>query len=284
VSLLFGIPDFYHRFGYATALVNSVVRIPTRQAERARARLAARAIAEQDIPLLQAMYEQDCRGRSGPLARQPATWSRMLRGWAWHDAPQHCAVYALDGTLRGYAFWRPDRRRCHVDELLAADLEALESLLAVLAQEAVARRVEYIHFRVPADHPVALLARRLGGTVETRLPYNSDGMLRVLDLQAVLDALAPALGARLASAHGPSAVRLVARTPEGDAAVDIGGPGGETLLCTTTLPVAGQLFMGFRAPAEAAAAGDLTADPVALPLLQTLFPAGYPYCWSFDQF
>lgn len=82
VSLLFGIPDFYHRFGYATALVNSVVRIPTRQAELARGRLAARAITEPDIPLLQALYEQDCRGRSGALARQPAAWSRMLRGWA----------------------------------------------------------------------------------------------------------------------------------------------------------------------------------------------------------
>lgn len=76
----------------------------------------------------------------------------------------------------------------------------------------------------------------------------------------------------------------MACTPEGVAAVDIGGPGGETVECTTTLPVAGQLVVGFRAPTEAAAAGDLTVNPGALPLLQTLFPAGYPYCWSFDQF
>jgi predicted acetyltransferase len=284
LSLLFGIPDFYHRFGYATALVNSVVRIPTRQAELARASLVARAITEPDIPLLRALYEQDCRGRSGPLARQPAAWSRMLRGWAWHDAPQHCAVHADDGTLRGYAFWRPDRRRCHVDELIAADFEALESLLAVLAREAVARRVEYIHFRVPADHPVALLARRLGGTVETRLPYNSDGMLRVLDLQAVLDRVAPALAVRLATIRSPSAVRLVVHAPEGTATRDISEPGGAIVECRTTLPVAGQLLMGFRDPAEAAAAGELTTDPAALPLLQMLFPAGYPYCWSYDHF
>lgn len=284
VSLLFGIPDFYHRFGYATALVNSVVRIPTRQAELARALLPARAITEADIPMLQALYEQDCRRRSGPLARQTSAWTRMLRGWAWHEASQHCVVYAHDGTIRGYAFWRPDRRRCHVDELLAADLQALESLLAVLAREAVARRVEYIHFRVPADHAVALLARRLGGTIETRLPYNADGMLRVVDLQAVLDAVAPALAGRLASGRGPSGVRLVARTPEGVAAASIGEPGGETVEFSTTLPVAGQLLMGFRDPAEAAAAGDLTIDAGALPLLQRLLPPGSPYCWSFDQF
>ncbi len=284
VSLLFGIPDFYHRFGYATALVDSVVRIPTRQAELARALLPARTITAPDIPMLQALYEQDCRGRSGPLVRPAGSWTRMLQGWAWHEAPQHCVVHAQDGTLRGYAIWRPDRRRCHVDELIAADFQALESLLAVLAREAVARRVEYIHFRVPADHPVAALARRLGGTVEARLPYKSDGMLRVLDLQAVLNALAPALVARLACVRGPSAVRLVAHTPEGVAAADIGGPGSETIECSTTLPVAGQLLMGFRDPAEAAAAGDLTIDTGALPLLQRLLPPGVPYCWSFDRF
>jgi|DewCreStandDraft_2_1066082.scaffolds.fasta_scaffold00567_26 predicted acetyltransferase len=284
VSLLFGIPDFYHRFGYATALVNSVVRIPTRQAELARALLPARSVGEPDIPLLHQLYEQDCRGRSGPLVRRESAWTRMLRGWAWHEAPQRCAVHAEDGTLCGYAFWRPNRRRCHVDELIAADIHALESLLAVLAREAVARRVEYIHFRVPADHPVALLARRLGGIIELTLPYDAEGMLRVLDLQAVLDRVAPALAARLATIRSPSAARLVVHTPEGTATCDIGGPGGAIVECRTTLPVAGQLLMGFRDPAEAAAAGELTTDPAALPLLQTLLPAGFPYCWSYDHF
>ena len=52
VSLLHGIPDFYHRYGFAPCMPEYTLRIATVDAERASGPLALRSLKEGDYPAI----------------------------------------------------------------------------------------------------------------------------------------------------------------------------------------------------------------------------------------
>ncbi|MHC4248632.1 MAG: GNAT family N-acetyltransferase [Planctomycetota bacterium] len=69
VSALFGIPDFYPRFGYAVCMPECECSLSTRDAERAEQSLEWSVMSDADAPAVLALYDETNRARTGTLVR-----------------------------------------------------------------------------------------------------------------------------------------------------------------------------------------------------------------------
>src|SRR5262249_49323551 len=72
-AMLFGIPDFYDKFGYAVCLPACRFEVQTRDAERAPATLVRRPYAPEDPPAVQQIYAANNADLSGSIVRSEKT-------------------------------------------------------------------------------------------------------------------------------------------------------------------------------------------------------------------
>jgi predicted acetyltransferase len=305
VSLLFGISDFYWRFGYAPVLPEYDVSLSTRDAERLVAsRPAAGAVAvrpgrPEDGPALLDLYTRANARRSGTLRRTAEAFDTRpkpdVQNWWFH--PRRYVVAERDGAAAGYVALSGDPSAFRVREIVVPEehvATAGTALVGALTEEALARRLERIRLPLPPDEPLMGLLRPVGCKMEVTYPSNSSGMGRIVDLPALAAALTPALAERagaLPDATRPGALELIApATPEGAAGAEpemraslrwADGPA-----VTLTLPQAAlcQLLHGYRGIDELRIDYPEAVAAAAAPLVRALLPAGYPHMWSPDHF
>jgi predicted N-acetyltransferase YhbS len=307
MSGLFGIQDFYHRFGYATWSANHELSIQTRDAERARGLLHVGEASAADGSELVALYNQANCLRTCSLVR-PDDWPRFRDGFGDASADEDPGAYAGrggvlaarddSGQIVGYAALSQSTDVTAVAELASrpgsARAEVFESLLARLAATAVERRCGEIKFLLPQDHAFCAFARRYGCEVKSEYRRNGGAMGRIICLRSLFEKLAPELSRRLKEAHG--------ELPESASAAlvtDIGSVGlrcdrGEVSIADredsgdlrVELPqnVLAQLVVGYRDVDDAIGEADVRIPAGAVLLLRTLFRLGTPYTWRADRF
>src|SRR5437763_13954866 len=100
LSMLYGIRDFYPKFGYATAGPDHYVVRKDLSATALPPEWQARPFEEPDLPALRRLYER--QPGVGAAEREPGAWRRL---GSPGDEPTDCRVL-LDpgGSLRGYAW------------------------------------------------------------------------------------------------------------------------------------------------------------------------------------
>lgn len=302
LSLLFGITDFYHRFGYAPVLAEYALTISTRHAERflgeAHADTAhVRAGATEDAPALLELYTRVNSTRSGTLRRAAEkldpTPKRDVENW-WTHA-RRILLAEEGGRPAGYAVLSGNPAQFRVTEVVVPAehvARAGVALVAALTHEAVERRLESMRLPLPPDEPLALLLQQAGCKVEVTYPANGDGMGRIVDLAALIDTIQPSLAARAARlpvGERPGRLELICEgnAEEPGQRVDVALSSSTTdRAIKLALPQQQlcQLVMGYRRidairwqkPGACA-----EADMVAL---RQLFPEGYPHMWGLDHF
>jgi predicted N-acetyltransferase YhbS len=312
VSLLFGISDFYWRFGYTPVLPEYTLSLSTRDAERLEAGGATiRPSVPDDAGALLELYTRVNAGRSGTLQRTERAFDARprdeLENWWFH--PRRFLVAEVGGRVAGYAVLHGDPSRFRVLEVAvpAEDVAtAGAALLGALAQEAVRRRVERVRLPLPPDAAPAALARQIGCQQEITYPANGDGMGRIVHLAALAEALTPAIAPRLAALPGGASVGTLHLVCPGEPArpASAGAPAGqpgnqrdppetEAVLSfgagravRLALPQQRlcQLLMGYRGVDDLRIQHPDAVSPEDLPIVRTLFPAGYPHMWAIDHF
>ncbi|NLG28740.1 MAG: GNAT family N-acetyltransferase [Chloroflexi bacterium] len=283
LSALFGIPDYYHRFGFASALVEAECTVWTRNAELAQPRYAVREFEPRDARPIAELYEAHTAPRSGAIVRDPATWKGIAKGAEWTDRVGTFVVEEGERLL-GYASYNLDARRFSLGEVGAADASVYGTLLAEAARRAVAQRVERVVFCLPPDDPFGLYCRRYGAEFKLSYTRCAGGMVRIIDQSAVLHKVQPVLALRLACsalAGWQGALRF-----ETDLGTDTlaFGAGGPTLRVALSQGELTQLLLGYRPVADLLFEGAAQVDADAAPLLDALFPPGHPYVWMSDRF
>ncbi|MDP6042033.1 MAG: GNAT family N-acetyltransferase, partial [Candidatus Latescibacteria bacterium] len=73
MSILFGIADFYHRYGYAVAFASQSMQVATAQLLKLNGSLRARTGRKADLAVMRQLYRRYNAGRSGMDAR-PSNW------------------------------------------------------------------------------------------------------------------------------------------------------------------------------------------------------------------
>ncbi len=282
LSLLFGIPNFYHRFGYATALVPATLTVSAVHLADLPA-AATRPFPEGDLPALSALLEADLEARACAIVRDEALWR-------YRGVPNALTVVEQEGRPAAYFTAEERKDDLLVREAVAAG-DACRALVSALGARAAAAGKETIRVQgVPPDHPVARCLCLRGARVELCYERNQGGMMRILRLEDTLRKLLPELERRLAASP------LGARSTSLGFDTDLGSfglvceKGSITLAPAATAQVTLpqwallQMMTGFASPGDLLLAGSATAAPEAIPWLEALFPRRWPTAIPTDCF
>jgi hypothetical protein len=260
LSTLFGIEDFYQKFGYETTGPEYTVVLPLAEATAPTRSLPRgwrfRPLTPGDMPAVMRLYHANTRRATGALVRHDAgddpseterladlnpdarkiglrAWNR-LQGIAVEPGEDACRVLVdQSGRIGAYAWfganwWMGIRRRdlpgaFHIAEGMARDAEVADTLLVacrIWAEEAGSDG-DGIALAIPPEGPVAMAAAYEGGQMLGVYTRGGNFMGRVLDLGRLLRLLQPELAARVRSARLPFQGRLNFRTDEDEAAIVI---------------------------------------------------------------
>lgn len=289
LTALFGIHEYYHKFGYATFMGEHTVTMSLRDSSRVESEDLDWEISDDSGYFkeeIAGIYETTNALWVGARARDPSTWPGFRKGVSW-EHPAKPLVLKSSGRVVAYAALE---RWPSPEELLVAEVgakghsvELYRSLLKVLYKLALEERKSHIKVHAPPDHPFTRLARVYGCTVESFYPWSGGGMARVIRLRELLEAIKPELELRSRDLEGCVTIRtggeeVTLRCRRGD--VDIEEGGSSTNIVELDPGEAAQLVLGYsdfvRMQSRSKAQGSLK-------ILSTLFPSGEPYVWQPDR-
>jgi predicted acetyltransferase len=287
-SFLFGIHDFYHRFGYSTCMPEHDLRLETREAERAQPGLRMRAARKADLPQLLRVYARGNDDRTASVVRPPSWGGFRMGSGFFVKASVQVAVDQRD-RVRGYLVYDEVANRSRAAEVGGAGEEVFGGLMRFLARRAVSRRCEEVSASIPPDHPFTLYARQFGCRVETRSARNGGPMGRIVLLEPFMVRILPELERRwgipvtgkplgittdigsCALVPDQGRLRLLGRNP---------GGGGLRLSQEALM----QLLLGYYGPEDLIAMGRLRMPASQLALARRLFPPQQAHMWWPDRF
>lgn len=258
LSTLYGIEDFYQKFGYDTVGPEYTVTTPLANASPSTCALPpgwhVRPLTLDDLPAVMHLYHANTRRATGPLVRHDAgddadetaclagcdPDARTIGLRAWHklrtiangSSDDACRVL-LDsaGQLAAYAWrgrgWYMEYRRrdmpdaFHLAEAMARDPIAADALLAACrhwASEA-GESFSKVAFAMPSEGPLAAAATYEGGEVLAIYTRGGDFMGRVLDVDRLLQQLLPEFSARVQATAQPFNGQLTLRTELGESSL-----------------------------------------------------------------
>ncbi len=291
VSMLFGITDFYDRFGYLPVMAEHHTVVATRDAERAAAGCGdyrIRPVREGDWPFIARLHNEANRSRSCAVIREQSQFKGFRRGSHWRQRACGLVVEDLAGQQVGYAAFDDSDARVTVTEVNATDRRAFWNLLREFAGMALKRHCGGMEVHLPGDHPFIAFVRRYGCETHVLCDRMAGGMMRILNQDSLFAKLEGALAGRLA--NSPLAGRAVAlrlETDLGPTDLRLGGAGGgPPVEVSVRLPQDRlmQLVAGYRQAGDLLADDDVAADGPAEDLLRVLFGGRVPYVCHADRF
>jgi predicted acetyltransferase len=294
VSMLFGIENFYTKFGYASSLVDSICKVKTRDAEVAGTRTQAsttRPIEEVDMPAVRALYNAHNATRTCSIVRTPENFVKVRKGTWWGRAPEATMLEDADGELLAYVFWDDNDKAVKVAEVESKDDALFPTLLSMIAEQGVIKRCEDIQLFIAPDHPFAEYVQRFGAEWTIYYPRHGSGMMRILNQQPLFEKIASELEKRLAvSPLAGFDGKLALRTDLGTTSLTFDGGrlsvGTEDAAMRLELSQDKlmQLVVGYRSVRDVVNEPDVKVLGDAVALLGAIFPGGFPYVWNADHF
>ena len=295
VSMLFGIPDFYTKFGYIACLPFFKCKVSTRDAEEAQKDAQpypVRPSEAADMPTVLDLYHANNADRVCSIVRDPEQFTRFPKG-SWYDASASGLLWHdSQGKLVAYAALNKSRYEVKVIEVEAVDRRLFPTLMYEFAKMAIERRCGDIAFYMPPDHLFAEFAQRYGCKWKSEYPKNGGGMMRILNLDAFFAKVCPELSRRLAhSLLRKYTGTLQIETDLGTVTlaidqdgVKLASPRWVDAVLEVPQDKLIQWMVGYRRTEDVLYDPDVTAPERIVPLLDALFPKGIPYVWSADHF
>ena len=187
-TMLFGIDNFYHRFGYTRSWSDTtyVVRAADLPAGKPPARLRKFLSPARDDILR--IYRREHAGMTGAAIRPTFTVEGFLNemiGYAWLDARGRTAGYAM-------VKWQGNGPECFE---AGGDVDEALRVLAALARKRGFSEVRFT--TILYGHPLAARLRRLNCREETNHHRSGGAMIRTVNLPSVLGKIAGELESRL---------------------------------------------------------------------------------------
>lgn len=277
-SMLFGIANFYHRFGFVPAFPRHTIStnaqdLPTLP------RWRARRATVKDLPRMREAYDQLYGRIDGTAVRHPQLFFRR-KG---HQR------YILQGPARG------DRAYVIARTTKVAEKEELEvieaagqgagwpaAVMAWSARQAEKQERSKVIFHLPPQHPVCGRLTFGSALVEVRHSRNADAMVAVLDFAGLAREMAPEWCARIATAGAvvPKDGLTVRLREEYYRWWPNRGDGRTERLDRLPARLDAQfndglarLVMGYGKPDEVMGEYGMQAREAALPVIRTIFPA-----------
>jgi len=293
VAMLFGIPDFYPKFGYATALPETWLELDTEEAQAAVSTYQIRKFETRDVPKILALYAANNAERTGTPLRDETRWNNFKMGSNFGIDADPFVVLNEVGEVIGYFVCDDTEEKCILCDIGFQNRTIFETIVRFLRDRAKRIGAAQIECSMPADHPFAIFCRRYGCRTNTQNPKNRGGMMRIINQSSTLKAITGDLEKRLRrSAHlSQWSGKILIATDLGQDCLGI-----DRGRVTYTSSKANafhleipqdkliQLMIGRRSIEDLAIEADVSVTGGIIPILQTLFPLDYPHVWWPDRF
>ena len=282
VTMLFGIPNFYHRFGYVPAWGITTYILSTEQLPAERPRLPVRAFASCARADTDALYNEENAGVTGTAIRPTYRWGTAqsrFPGLRWLDDR---------GNTAGYVVYYHEGETLHLYDS-AGDVEQRLRVLGKVARQLLCKEVRI--GSIPHESALATRLRWMTCREDTHYSHTGGAMIRTVNLNAVLRNLAGELSRRLAASplagwHG----QLTIADPREEVTLAIAG--GQVLVAPAAASAhrvqggeqIAQLLIGKQSAAEVSEMAGFQLSGDAALLLDVLFPAQHPTLAVWDSY
>ncbi|MCL5998859.1 MAG: GNAT family N-acetyltransferase [Chloroflexi bacterium] len=196
ISMLFGIPNFYPKFGYAVCLPWPKATVQTRDAELAQTEAVPcnmRPVGPDDLSAIIDLYNQRNASRTCSLVRTAEYFKGFTKGTGWDTRTEAITLEDGQGGFAGYAAWDKSDQTVNVVEVESISPSFYPALLYEFARQAIARRCGHITLFMPPDHPFAQFVQRYGCEWSIKYMRHSDGMMRILNQASLIEKITPEL-------------------------------------------------------------------------------------------
>jgi len=287
VSMLFGIPNFYHHFGYTTTLAEYSTTVPTLEATKAQhAPYRVREAKPGDIAAIQKMHNQHDGGVSCSLVRNRG---HIMNRWENWQPVQ--VLTDENGKAIAYFLPRSTPEGLHVAEIGVQEWRACGALLHACGQAALEQCTPRITFAAPPCHPFLQYLLRYQSSHEMKIQRDEGGMMAFVNLEETLETMIAewenTLLKTAAQDYRTEVTLVVARRPfrirANRGAIDVAQASGQNKISLSEHELM-HLLTGYRYLDEILATQRriLTAEGKAL--LSALFPKRHAYVWKQDRF
>ncbi len=286
ISMLFGIPNFYHRFEFATTLADYAILVEVVEAAMPQTTCKARPAKPGDIRDIQKIHNMNDQGVACSLLRSAAHLTNK-----WERCKNMQVLLNTQGKVVAYFTPRRDKEQLTVDEVGVADEVACEAVLAAAAKVAGEESVGRIRFHVPPPHPFARFLLRYKSRHETYILRDAGGMMAFIDIGESLEHMIPEWESLLAQAaardYRAEFTLLVNkaqfRVRANRGAIDVAGQSGNNKVSLSPGELM-HLLTGYRYAEDILATRRRILTPEARALIMALFPKRTPFVWNFDKF
>ena len=285
LSLLFGIADFYPRFGYASVLPSYECALSIDALPSPKAGPSVRKFRPADLPAVMDLHRRYAMAQLGSMERNEAYW-RYAEG-RWNS-------YLLVTERRkpiGYVEMSGGPRPQIVEAALPERIDVYQRILSQgghVAREHLGREIA---LQLPPSHPLVEYCRSLGAAAHTTYRRDAGAMGRIINLDSWARKMCPEWTARLrASPYRDCSGSLGIECDLGRVCLDLRD--GKVSLrekarscgVHSLQSVIAQLTFGYRSVASACRAGEIQARPSDAKLLAALFPEQQAWVWPADRF
>jgi len=302
LSLLWGIPNFYDKFGFIVALSQEWFTVPRQQVARLEAPYKGRRSRRTDAEAILKLFRDDLACRDGAMDRWGDAWLRRLVREKWcrileddrgrprayyRGSPRDDGTFAVTEVSLGP---RPDGGSPRAAGPNAAGIRraagrqspaAVVSVLADAAKMAAACEKGKVRFDLPVEHPIGQFCFADGCESTRQGWHRGGGMARIANLESLCQRMAPEWERLLASspvADWTGRLRLKTDIGTVDLAIARGYVKAEPPSGRASAVLAAdqdklcRLVVGYHTPATAALLGEARISREAMPLAAALFP------------
>ena len=287
LSMLYGVPDLYHRWAYATVMPEFTFTIATRRAEAVASSHRIREGEPADRPAIARLYNRETARFSGMRVREPKRWLGPRQGLYFGRLDAWVRV-ALDDTggVTGYCIVdQVDHDAEHLDivDAQACTTSAAASIVRDMADEAIRRRMGKLRFHVHPEGRVGGYLRNLEVTLRSERHIGRAQMVRLSLPGAVLDALRPYALEQAVALGRQRPSRLMLDTELGSGKLPLGGdlPPHQVQLPSARLA---EILFGYRSARELREIHGVRLSSRDAEILDTLFPPIDAYCYWPDRY
>ena len=282
MTILFGIRNFYHKFGYrrawnTTQYTVSVADLPSEKPRHKVSKLALR-----QTPDVCRLYNTHDAGATGTAVRptyERVAWQGRWTGHGWKDRRGRLAGWVLVEA-------RNDRLDCME---AVGDTEQLLRVLTQLARRRGARKVHFVHF--PDTDPIIIRLKRGNVSAETHYHKSGGAMVRTVNLASSIRRLTGEFARRLKASYLDTwRGKLLITDAREKVLLDINRSKVNVGKATRTKhAVRGgneivQLLIGTDEPGEVVDAAGIRLTGDAKKLVEVLFPNRCPCLRPWDRY
>ena len=286
VSILFGIPDFYRRYGYVRAWSDSAILVAVGELGEGSLESPLRKFSLENNQEANDLYNR-CHSRFAGTSVRPTYrrhYSMSTKAYRWVGKGKQ-----LRGYIRVNEKVKPGILSCfeaagETGEILAA--------AAILARRLKCREVRFL--TIPWQHPLLIRLRRGNCRVETSYHRDGEALIHSLNLRQTLGKMSSELSTRLkASAFNNWRGKLQISGPYDKVGLKLDQGlvsviPAEKKIATDNIisgrEFTSQLLIGTNDPLETVEWGRIKLPGETRQLLPVLFPKLYPMLSGWDRY